>query len=373
LDERLGSINAAAQHLGTTWPSLRKAFTRHGLGMPERNPEAVRQRAIAAACRHAGQPAAPPLDPAFLALNGGQLPVRRGPHAEQGVRLRRAEEIETLSYRTVVELNAGSRLPPRTVGGHHHPPPRTRPTAGRRAGRPRRPPAAPARRPHRPQPTPEPAPAAAAGEGDTCRCPIGRPCPADQRPGRGLVPRRLDRLPEQPVPPRTRRPAGPAAGADPGGVHVRAVAAWPGVGQAPRGLAAASAAPHAAGGGGRAARRSPATRTRTAPTLAGRVPAGSRPARPPAAQRRHRRAARGRGPVRLGRPTATQPPTASSGRAGGAAVTRAAGPGPRPRPPLIQRPTARPGTGPGPAAGRPQPLTPVLLRPGERGRGNDSG
>jgi hypothetical protein len=49
LTERLGSVNAAAQQLGTTWPSLRKAFTRHGLGMPARNPEAVRQRALAAA------------------------------------------------------------------------------------------------------------------------------------------------------------------------------------------------------------------------------------------------------------------------------------------------------------------------------------
>jgi hypothetical protein len=56
LAEQLGSVNAAAQELGTTWPSLRKAFTRHGLGMPARNPEAVRQRAIAAASR----PGTPP-------------------------------------------------------------------------------------------------------------------------------------------------------------------------------------------------------------------------------------------------------------------------------------------------------------------------
>jgi hypothetical protein len=48
LAERLGNINAAAE-LGTTWSWLRKAFTRHGLGMPARNPEAVRQRAIATA------------------------------------------------------------------------------------------------------------------------------------------------------------------------------------------------------------------------------------------------------------------------------------------------------------------------------------
>jgi hypothetical protein len=36
LAEQLGSINAAAAELGTTWPSLRKAFARHGLGMPAR-------------------------------------------------------------------------------------------------------------------------------------------------------------------------------------------------------------------------------------------------------------------------------------------------------------------------------------------------
>jgi uncharacterized protein YbjT (DUF2867 family) len=40
LAEQLGSVNAAAAELGTTWPSLRKAFTRRGLGMPARNPEA---------------------------------------------------------------------------------------------------------------------------------------------------------------------------------------------------------------------------------------------------------------------------------------------------------------------------------------------
>jgi WhiB family redox-sensing transcriptional regulator len=112
LAEQLGSVNAAAAELGTTWPSLRKAFTRHGLGMPTRNPEAVRQRAIAAASQRTGPPATPPLDPVFVALNPGQLPTQRGPQAEQGVRLRRAEEIETLSYRTVVELNAESRLAP---------------------------------------------------------------------------------------------------------------------------------------------------------------------------------------------------------------------------------------------------------------------
>ena len=76
LAERLGSVNAAAAELGTTWPSLRKAFTRHELGMPTRNPEAVRQRAIAAARQRTRQPATPSLDPVFVALNPGALPTR---------------------------------------------------------------------------------------------------------------------------------------------------------------------------------------------------------------------------------------------------------------------------------------------------------
>jgi hypothetical protein len=103
--------------------------------MPARNPEAVRQRAIAASGR-AGQPAAPTLDPVFVALNPGQLPAARGPHGEQGVRLRRAEEIETLSYRTVVELNAESRLAPeRRVASIAHRPERAQRLAGDRTGR----------------------------------------------------------------------------------------------------------------------------------------------------------------------------------------------------------------------------------------------
>jgi hypothetical protein len=76
LAERLGSVNAAAGQLGTTWPSLRKAFQRHGFGMPARNPEAVRQRAIDAARQRMGRPATLSLDPVLVALNHGELPVR---------------------------------------------------------------------------------------------------------------------------------------------------------------------------------------------------------------------------------------------------------------------------------------------------------
>jgi hypothetical protein len=56
LAERLRSVNAAAAELGTTWKSLRKAFARHGRGMPARNLEAVRQRVVVAASRRGRQP-----------------------------------------------------------------------------------------------------------------------------------------------------------------------------------------------------------------------------------------------------------------------------------------------------------------------------
>jgi hypothetical protein len=112
--ERLGSISAAADQLGTTWPSLRKAFTRHGLGMPARNPEAVRQRAIAAACQHSGQPVTSPLDPVFIALNPNALPARPRTPAEPYQWVRRDEEYATLGAKVVVELNseAGPASPP---------------------------------------------------------------------------------------------------------------------------------------------------------------------------------------------------------------------------------------------------------------------
>jgi hypothetical protein len=108
LAERLGSVNAAAAELGTTWPSLRKAFTRHGLGMPARNPEAVRQRAIAAARQRSGQPATPPLDPVFVALNPGALPARERSPAELYQWVRREERYATLGANVVVELYSES-------------------------------------------------------------------------------------------------------------------------------------------------------------------------------------------------------------------------------------------------------------------------
>jgi hypothetical protein len=108
LAEQLGSVNAAAKELDTTWPSLRKAFTRHGLGMPARNPEAVRQRAIAGARQRSGQPATPGLDPAFVALNPGALPARERSPAELYQWVRREEQYATLGANVVVELYSES-------------------------------------------------------------------------------------------------------------------------------------------------------------------------------------------------------------------------------------------------------------------------
>jgi WhiB family redox-sensing transcriptional regulator len=109
LAEQLGSVNAAATELGTTWPSLRKAFTRHDLGMPTPNPEAVRQRAIATARQRSGQPGTPPLDPVFVALNPNALPARPRPPTELYQWVRRDEEYATLGANVVVELNSESR------------------------------------------------------------------------------------------------------------------------------------------------------------------------------------------------------------------------------------------------------------------------
>jgi hypothetical protein len=77
--------------------------------MPARNPEAVRQRAIAAARQRSGQPATPTLDPVFVALNPGALPARERSQAELYAWVRRDEEYATLGANVVVELNSESQ------------------------------------------------------------------------------------------------------------------------------------------------------------------------------------------------------------------------------------------------------------------------
>ena len=76
--------------------------------MPARNPEAVRQRAIAAVRQRTGQPATPSLDPVFVALNPGALPARRRSQAELYQWVRREEQYATLGANVVVELYSES-------------------------------------------------------------------------------------------------------------------------------------------------------------------------------------------------------------------------------------------------------------------------
>jgi WhiB family redox-sensing transcriptional regulator len=132
LAEQLGSVNAAAAELGTTWPSLRKAFGRHGLGMPARNPEAVRQRT--------GQPAAPPLDPVFVTLNPDTLPARARPDAELYQWVRREEQYAILGANVVVELYSEShaRQPTTRAWAIIRRADRSHRLAGQRASRPDR-------------------------------------------------------------------------------------------------------------------------------------------------------------------------------------------------------------------------------------------
>jgi hypothetical protein len=184
LAEQLGSVNAAAAELGTTWPSLRKAFTRHGLGMPTRNPEAVRQRAVAAAHQRSGQPATPTLDPVFAALNPQALPARPRSPAELHQWVRRDEEYATLGANVVVELNSESRarqpttrawaIIRRAERARRHPSDRQDRGERVRADRATR------QRPHQPiPPTP--------GAGDGYRCPLIPPTPRNHGRRRQLV------------------------------------------------------------------------------------------------------------------------------------------------------------------------------------------
>jgi hypothetical protein len=76
--------------------------------MPARNPQAVRQRAIEAARHRSGRPATPSLDPVFVTLNHGELPLRARSSVELAERVRRAEDYAMLGARVVVELHSES-------------------------------------------------------------------------------------------------------------------------------------------------------------------------------------------------------------------------------------------------------------------------
>ena len=171
LAERLGSVNAAAAELGTTWPSLRKAFTRHGLGMPTPNPEAVRQRVIEAARQRSPRPATPSLDPVFVALNQGELPVRARSGGELAERVRWAEDYAALGAGVVVEQHSESTPASPAPAPGRSPATPSVATATRPTAKARRPPPWGPRRPHRPIPPTR--------EGDGCRCSAARRFRAD--------------------------------------------------------------------------------------------------------------------------------------------------------------------------------------------------
>jgi hypothetical protein len=91
-------ITAAANEVGVGHQTLRKAWERHGLGLPERLPQ-----------QH--QPAARPLDRAFLVMPGNEAfarPAGASP-ARLAARGRRLEELEALGPRVAYDLAAENR------------------------------------------------------------------------------------------------------------------------------------------------------------------------------------------------------------------------------------------------------------------------
>jgi DNA-binding GntR family transcriptional regulator len=106
LAERLGSVKAAARELGSSRPALVAGWRRFGLGMPDTSHPMVTgpgRRPLRP------DPAARPLDPAFIRLNQAVLPVRAGSQQELAERVRRAEQYATLGAAAVTELYAESR------------------------------------------------------------------------------------------------------------------------------------------------------------------------------------------------------------------------------------------------------------------------
>jgi hypothetical protein len=114
LAEELGSINAAATELETTWPLRRIAFTRHGLGMPSRNP---RRSASAPSPRPAGTTANPPRrpGPGVRGPQPGRPPSPRAVTGRAVPGVRREEQYAILGANVVVELYIESHARQRAV------------------------------------------------------------------------------------------------------------------------------------------------------------------------------------------------------------------------------------------------------------------
>jgi hypothetical protein len=72
----------------------------------------------------------------FAQLNPGTVPRPRGHTGTLAVRLRRVEEIETLGFGVVADMNRESRHPGQRPPPHRAAPRRTSPAAERQAGQP---------------------------------------------------------------------------------------------------------------------------------------------------------------------------------------------------------------------------------------------
>jgi hypothetical protein len=106
LAEQPGSINVAAQELGTTWPSLRKTLQRHGLGVPARKPK----RSSSGRSRRPGSArAGRPPEPGPVLWRSTVTRFRSGRSGgELAERVRRAEDHAVLGAWVVVELHSES-------------------------------------------------------------------------------------------------------------------------------------------------------------------------------------------------------------------------------------------------------------------------
>jgi hypothetical protein len=94
-------INQTRKELGVSDRALRNAWQHHGLGLPPR-PATSRTRGHTTVAQRR-------LDPAFVQLNRGRIPIRARSDAELAQRVRRGEEMSTLGPRVVFDMQAESR------------------------------------------------------------------------------------------------------------------------------------------------------------------------------------------------------------------------------------------------------------------------
>jgi hypothetical protein len=149
--------------------------------MPTHNPEAIRQRAIAAARQRYGRPATPRLDPVFAVLDPGALPPAHDhqPSCTSGSAARSSTRPWAPTWWSSCTAKATPASPPPEPGRSSAGP--TQPPAGRPTHQPRRPPSRRPSRPHQPVP-------ATPGAGDGGRCSLTPPAPTSRTASRGSTP-----------------------------------------------------------------------------------------------------------------------------------------------------------------------------------------